>query len=86
MDPSSTDRDALLQQIADKAVVRGRVTLSSGKEADYYVDLRRITLDSQAAPLVGRGLAVRRGGRSHAWRGPGRHGDAACRGGPGPEA
>jgi len=35
-------------------VVHGRVTLSSGKEADYYVDLRRITLDADAAPLVGR--------------------------------
>src|SRR3954462_11412736 len=54
MDSSSTDRDALLHQITDKAVVRGRVTLSSGKEADYYVDLRRVTLDAVAAPLVGR--------------------------------
>ena len=49
-----TDRDALLAQVTDKAVVHGRVTLSSGKEADYYVDLRRVTLDAQAAPLVGR--------------------------------
>jgi len=48
------DRAALLQQIKDKAVVLGRVTLSSGREADYYVDLRRITLDADAAPLVGR--------------------------------
>jgi orotate phosphoribosyltransferase len=48
------DREALLQQIKTKAVVHGRVTLSSGKEADYYVDLRRVTLDAQAAPLVGR--------------------------------
>lgn len=48
-----TDRDALLQQIKDKAVVQGRVVLSSGKEADYYIDLRRITLDGIAAPLVG---------------------------------
>ncbi|MFC5147561.1 orotate phosphoribosyltransferase [Streptomyces aureoversilis] len=46
-------RDALLQQIKDKAVVHGKVTLSSGKEADYYIDLRRITLDAEAAPLVG---------------------------------
>jgi len=37
-------------------VVHGRVTLTSGKQADYYVDLRRITLDAQAAPLVGRVL------------------------------
>jgi orotate phosphoribosyltransferase len=28
--------------------------LSSGREADYYVDLRRVTLDAEAAPLVGR--------------------------------
>ncbi|MFI5615890.1 orotate phosphoribosyltransferase [Streptomyces sp. NPDC051567] len=50
--PSGT-RDALLQQIKDKAVVHGKVILSSGKEADYYIDLRRITLDGEAAPLVG---------------------------------
>ena len=48
-----TNRDALLAQIRDKAVVHGRVVLSSGKEADYYVDLRRVTLDGEAAPLVG---------------------------------
>lgn len=50
----SSDREALLQLIKDIAVVRGRVTLSSGREADYYIDLRRITLHRQAAPLVGR--------------------------------
>ncbi|GAB2742564.1 orotate phosphoribosyltransferase [Nocardioides pakistanensis] len=49
-----SDRDALLDQVKRKAVVHGKVTLSSGKEADYYVDLRRVTLDAQAAPLVGR--------------------------------
>src|SRR3954462_10178270 len=49
-------RAALKQQILDKAVVHGRVTLSSGLEADYYVDLRRVTLDGEAAPLVGQVL------------------------------
>ncbi len=49
-----TDRDDLIDQIKRKAVVHGKVTLSSGKEADYYVDLRRVTLDAEAAPLVGR--------------------------------
>ena len=44
----------LREQILAKAVVRGRVVLSSGREADYYVDLRRVTLDAEAAPLVGR--------------------------------
>jgi orotate phosphoribosyltransferase len=48
-----TARDTLRDQITAKAVVHGKVTLSSGKEGDYYVDLRRITLDAQAAPHVG---------------------------------
>jgi orotate phosphoribosyltransferase len=45
--------EELRRQITAKAVVHGRVTLSSGQEADHYVDLRRITLDGQSAPLVG---------------------------------
>ncbi len=49
-----SDRDELLQLIKDLAVVHGRVTLSSGREADYYIDLRRVTLHRAAAPLVGR--------------------------------
>ncbi|MGH8791993.1 MAG: orotate phosphoribosyltransferase [Stackebrandtia sp.] len=49
-----SDRDELLALINKLAVVRGRVTLSSGVEADYYVDLRRVTLHHRAAPLVGR--------------------------------
>ncbi|MFB4272439.1 orotate phosphoribosyltransferase [Nonomuraea sp. GTA35] len=48
-----TDRDNLLAEIKSKAIVHGKVTLSSGKEADFYLDLRRITLDGVAAPLVG---------------------------------
>ena len=43
----------LKSEILNKAVVHGKVILSSGKEADYYVDLRRVTLDAVAAPLVG---------------------------------
>jgi len=46
-------RNELKEEILKKAVVHGKVILSSGKEADYYVDLRRVTLDSTAAPLVG---------------------------------
>jgi len=46
-------REKLRKEILKKAVVHGKVILSSGKEADYYVDLRRVTLDSVAAPLVG---------------------------------
>ena len=49
----TSKREQLREEILKKAVVHGKVILSSGKEADYYVDLRRITLDSVAAPLVG---------------------------------
>src|SRR5699024_10362132 len=47
-------RARLAALVADLAVVHGRVTLSSGREADYYVDLRRATLHHEASPLVGR--------------------------------
>jgi len=43
----------LKSEILSKALVYGKVILSSGNEADYYVDLRRVTLDSTSAPLVG---------------------------------
>lgn len=46
-------RNELARLVEDLAVVHGRVTLSSGKEADYYVDLRRATLHHAAAPLIG---------------------------------
>ena len=52
----TTARESLQDQITAKAVVHGRVTLSSGREANYYVDLRRVTLDAVAAPLVGEGM------------------------------
>ncbi|MFF0493800.1 orotate phosphoribosyltransferase [Nocardia sp. NPDC003482] len=51
---STTDRDRLAELVRELAVVHGKVILSSGKEADYYVDLRRATLQHQAAPLIGK--------------------------------
>ncbi|MDR4534713.1 orotate phosphoribosyltransferase [Glutamicibacter sp. PS] len=49
----SIARERLKELIQELAIVRGKVTLSSGKEADYYIDLRRVTLHHEAAPLVG---------------------------------
>lgn len=46
-------KEILKEEIINKAVVHGKAILSSGKEADYYVDLRRVTLDHVAAPLIG---------------------------------
>jgi orotate phosphoribosyltransferase len=44
----------LARLVSELAVVHGKVTLSSGKEADYYIDLRRATLHHAAAPLIGK--------------------------------
>ena len=49
-------KSELISEIKEKAVVHGKVTLSSGKEANYYIDLRRVTLDAVAAPLVGQAM------------------------------
>ncbi|RAV33725.1 orotate phosphoribosyltransferase [Corynebacterium heidelbergense] len=49
-----SDKSRLAELVKELAVVHGRVTLSSGKQADYYVDLRRATLHHEAAPLIGK--------------------------------
>ncbi len=48
------DRQALIALIQDEAVFHGDFTLSSGKKATYYVDMRKLTLDHRAAPAIGR--------------------------------
>src|SRR5688500_14722269 len=56
MTETGNDRAELLALVRELAIVHGKVTLSSGREADFYVDLRRVTLSGRAAPLVGRVL------------------------------
>ena len=58
MSGADVDREELASLVRELAVVHGRVTLSSGAEADYYVDLRRATLHHRAAPLIGRLMRV----------------------------
>ena len=48
------DRQSLLDLIKAEAVFHGDFTLSSGKQATYYVDMRKLTLDHRAAPAIGR--------------------------------
>lgn len=43
----------LIELVKTLSVVHGRVTLASGQEADFYVDMRRATLHHEAAPLIG---------------------------------
>lgn len=49
-----SERQALIALIADESVFHGDFTLSSGKKATYYVDMRKLTLDHRAAPAIGR--------------------------------
>ncbi|RLK46630.1 orotate phosphoribosyltransferase [Microbacterium telephonicum] len=49
-----SDRQSLIGLIRDEAVFHGDFTLSSGKKATYYVDMRKLTLDHRAAPAIGR--------------------------------
>lgn len=52
LDPQLKTR--LAELVKELAVVHGKVTLSSGKEADYYVDLRRATLQHEASRIIGK--------------------------------
>ncbi|MGV3732035.1 MAG: orotate phosphoribosyltransferase [Microcella sp.] len=46
-------RSQLIQLIRDEAVFHGDFTLTSGAKASYYIDLRKLSLDHRAAPLIG---------------------------------
>ncbi|MGO4592342.1 orotate phosphoribosyltransferase [Leifsonia sp. 2TAF2] len=46
-------RQQLIDYIAAEAVFHGDFTLTSGKKATYYVDLRKVSLDHRVAPLIG---------------------------------
>ena len=43
----------LIDHITRDAVFHGDFTLTSGKKATYYIDLRRVSLDHRVAPLIG---------------------------------
>ena len=49
-----SNKERLAELVKELAVVHGKVTLSSGRQADYYVDLRRATLHHEASPLIGK--------------------------------
>lgn len=47
------DRKRLLELIRERAYEKKKVVLSSGRESDFYVDCRQVTLNSEGAYLVG---------------------------------
>lgn len=50
------DKSSLQQLIREKALEFGDFTLASGKRASFYLDCRKVTLDSRGAKLIGEGM------------------------------
>lgn len=47
-------REQLIEHIKADAVFHGDFTLTSGKQASYYIDLRKVSLDHRVAPSSAR--------------------------------
>ena len=57
------DKQALIALVRETALAFGDFTLASGKKASFYLDCRKVTLDSRGAKLIGAGmLELLRGG------------------------
>lgn len=50
------NRDALIELVRETALQFGDFTLASGKKASFYLDCRKVTLDSRGAKLIGEGM------------------------------
>jgi len=45
-------REELLKFLKEKAIIKGKITLASGQESDYYIDGKQVTLDPQGLFLT----------------------------------
>ena len=50
----AADRKAFLALLKEKSYEKRKVTLSSGRESDFYIDCKQSTLDARGAVLCGR--------------------------------
>ena len=51
--PSDPARVRLLELLKELSWRRGRVTLASGKQSDFYIDCRQTALNAEGASLIG---------------------------------
>lgn len=71
MGDQSNDRDRLFRILQTNAFFREKIILSSGKESDYYIDARRVTLSPEGAYLGAKLiLAMAKGEKIDAIGGP----------------
>ena len=73
MSSSTFDRQRLMDLIREHALKFGDFTLASGKKASYYLDCRKLTLDSEGANVIAAGILETRSEttyptQSAAWR------------------
>lgn len=50
---NDTHKARLAELVKELSVIHEKVVLASGRESDFYVDMRRATLHHEAAPLIG---------------------------------
>jgi len=50
------DRQALRELVREQALQFGDFTLASGKQASFYLDCRKVTLEARGARLIGAGM------------------------------
>ena len=48
------DKESLRQLLINKAYFKEKIILSSGKQSDYYIDARLVTLSAEGAYLSAR--------------------------------
>jgi orotate phosphoribosyltransferase len=53
---SMYDKNRLIEIVREKSLEFGDFTLASGKKASYYLDCRKVTLDSEGALLIAAGI------------------------------
>ncbi len=64
------DRQALQKLIRDQALQFGDFTLASGKKASFYLDCRKVTLDSRGSQLIAGGMLDLLAGTTSTGEGP----------------
>ena len=50
------DQQRLIELVKQHALRFGDFTLASGKKASYYLDCRKLTLDSEGANVIAQGI------------------------------
>ena len=59
MSGQAVSQQQLVDVVREKALEFGDFTLASGKKANFYLDCRKVTMDSESAPLIAEAMIDR---------------------------